>query len=513
MSVLLRLISGTAAAWLQIGVTLITQLILVPMYLSCWDVHTYAMWLAIQALSVMLTSLDLGFQEYIGFEFLKFGKRNQETLSRYLCSGLLIGFAMGMLQLLLVTAALLSGTVATLIGEVYKNSQGELIYRAGLVLLMQSFAWLICGSIGGVLTRAVSAFGHYHRMAWWGVCSALVMNIAPAIAVLNGAGLLLTGSVVAAVRILADIPVYIDMLRLLRKEGISLVRPSLKLGWNIFMKSIFLSVTGLFENLRQQGARLLLTPFTGAAGLAAFSTMRTGANVAMQGLHTITFPLMPELMSFVHKRDQAKMEAAFGTVWMVSIALLAPALVLMQVIVEPLYTTWTRGQIPFNHWFFAIISTTILVYGISQPASAVVKGNNLLRQQLLIAAVTALLAFTVILLLVPPLGITGAGIALLTAEIGANMALLTVAKRWLQKNGLKWAEQPFYIALTSVCMAGVAMGLIVILPQYKWLVFLLSTFLLCCNCWRYWQILPLLSGERARQLFFSLPLLRFLFQK
>jgi len=513
MSVSSRLISGTTASWVQIGITLVTQLTLVPLYLSYWDVTTYGLWLAVLSLSALLTSLDLGFQEYIGFEFLRFGKKNLPELSKYLCSGLIIGIGMGIIQLLLISACLFFGNIGSFLGEESTVKHAQLIHEAGLVLLMQSFAWLICGSIGGILTRALSTFGHYHRMAWWGVFSALLMNVAPAVAVIFGASLLETGLIVAGVRILADIPIYIDMIRLLRKEGIVNTSPSIKLGWNIFIKSILLSVTGLCENLRQQGARLLLTPFTGAAGLAAFSTMRTGTNVAMQGLHTITNPLMPELMLFLHNRDQERSDKAFGTVWIVSISLLTPALVCAQVIVEPLYEAWTRGRIPFNPWLFAALSVSVLVYAIAQPAIAIVRGNNLLNAQLLISGLTATIALTGIFLLVPWLGITGAGVALLLAEIAANIGFRMVARRWLRKNELIWPEQAFYMSATSVGIAAAAMVLIILLPTYKWALLTLSMLLLLWNCWRYWQVLPLLSTSRAKHIIGSLPVVRFLFPR
>ena len=513
MSVSSRLISGTTASWMQIGVTLITQLTLVPLYLSYWDVTTYGLWLAVLALSALLTSLDLGFQEYIGFEFLRFGKKRLPELSKYLCSGLLIGIVMGIIQLLVIAGILFFGNIGALLGEQSAGRQAQLIYDAGIVLLVQSVAWLICGSIGGILTRALATFGYFHRMAWWGVFSALLMNIAPAIAVIAGASLLQTGFIVAGIRIVADIPIYIDMLQLLRKEGITGTTPSLQLGWRILIKSILLSITGLFENLRQQGARLLLTPFTGAAGLAAFSTMRTGTNVAMQGLHTITNPLMPELMLFLHNRDQERSDKAFGTVWIVSISLLAPALVCAQVIVEPLYEAWTRGRIPFNPWLFAALSASILVYAIAQPAIAIVRGNNLLNAQLLISGLTAAIALAGIFLLVPWLGITGAGLGLLLAEIAANIGFRIIAKRWLQHKGLIWPEKPFYRSAISVCIAIAAMGLIILLPDYKWPLLVITMLMLTWNCWRYWQLLPLLSTERAKHMISSLPLFRLLFSR
>src|SRR5690606_38192305 len=105
---------------------------------------------------------------------------------------------------------------------------------------------------------------------------------------------------------------------------IGFITPSFKMGLKDFIYSLALSGKDLLENTRQQGARLILAPLAGAVGLATFSTMRTVANIALQGLGTLTNPLMPELMSFLHKRDQERTEVALGTVWMIVAIVLSP---------------------------------------------------------------------------------------------------------------------------------------------------------------------------------------------
>ena len=102
MSVSSRLISGTVAAWVQIGINLVTQLALVPLYLTYWSVETYGLWLAILSFASILNSLDLGFQEYLGFEFLKIEKANLSKISKYLCSSVFVGIILGIIQVIIM---------------------------------------------------------------------------------------------------------------------------------------------------------------------------------------------------------------------------------------------------------------------------------------------------------------------------------------------------------------------------------------------------------------------------
>lgn len=495
------------------GITLITQVALVPLYLSYWEVKTYGLWLAILSLSGLLSALDLGFQEYLGYEFLRIGKNKPRLLSKHLCSGLLMGVLLGIVQMAIMAGILLSGLIQLFLNGLNHPQNEALLFDSGCVLLMQGAAWLLSTSMGGILTRSLSVFGYYPRMAWWGVFSAFLLNFSPAIVVVMGAGLLQTGITVALVRILADVPIFMDMRRLLRREKITFSRPSLVLGWILFKQSVLLSVSSILENLRQQGARLLVTPFVGTAGLAAFSTMRTGTNVAIQGLHTVTNPLMPELMRFLHTRDQQRCEMAFGTVWVITIAMLTPALICLQAFVAPLYTTWTRGQIPFDPWLFAILSLSVLSYAAAQPAMAVVRGNNLLTPQLTISAGCAALVLLGISLLVPWIGISGAGISLLLAELMANIAYGKIAKKWLYQNGLVWPKQAAALTTAAIGIAAVAMTTMILFPPYKWVLLIASLIACYWNIRRFLMTMPQRAKQITADQFSHIPLIKHLFPK
>ncbi|MCU7547499.1 hypothetical protein OCK74_00155 [Chitinophagaceae bacterium LB-8] len=510
MSTALRVISGSSAAWARIGVTMLSQLALVPLYLSHWTVETYGIWLAVQALANVIYTLDFGHQTFLEFEFLRIGKDNRKQLSNYLSSGVFIGVCLSIFQVLLIIIFLISGMLPSLLGELELVDR-SILYDAGIALLLQGIVWLICTSMIGLFTRALAPFGYYARMSWWGVLNAALSIFAPVVAVVLGADLLITSLVAAGASIACSGFQYLDIFHLFRREQIIIGKPSLKLGWKNLLYSIIISGRNLLENTRQQGVRLILTPLSGAAGLAAFSTMRTGANVALQGMASVSNPLMPELMRFLHQRDQKRIELAFGTVWVVVVVILAPAVVVLQAVIKPLYSIWTRGQIPFNPWLFAMLSQTVLVYALAQPAIAVVKGNNLLKPQLSISAFAAIVVVGGMWVLVPAAGILGAGASLLLAEAIAAAGYKIVASRWMIQAGLSWPRRSFHIVSNSVWIAAGAMGTMICFPQVKCFILIGSLLLLYWNVWRYWQVLPELATERARKIIVTVPIVKKMF--
>ena len=66
MSTAARLISGSAASWVQIAVNMASQIVLVPIYLSYWEAETYGVWLAVQGIMNTLSMFDLWSPEFFG---------------------------------------------------------------------------------------------------------------------------------------------------------------------------------------------------------------------------------------------------------------------------------------------------------------------------------------------------------------------------------------------------------------------------------------------------------------
>lgn len=504
MSTAARLISGSMASWAQIAINIAAQLVLVPIYLSYWDVETYGVWLAIQGIMSALSMLDYGYQTYMGYEFLRLGRVNLLSLTKALWSAVIFGLCIGTVQLLIIAITVYSGALPFLLGETDRANPG-LLTGAAVSLALQGFSWLTVMTIPGLLVRTVAVFGHFPRTAWWSVVYAVLAAVGPLIAVINGADLLMASVVLAICVNAYAVALYIDLFRLLKRERIKFIKPSLALGFANFRLSLPLLGKSILENVRQQGVRLLLAPMAGATGLAAFSTMRTGANVALQGLNTVINPLLPDLMRFLHERDQKRSEAAFATVWIVVVACLAPGIVILQAFIEPLYLFWTKGKIAFNPLLFSTLSLGVLVYAVIQPAMAVVVGNNLTRLQLWFAAIAAICLFTALGILVPLIGILGAGIALLIAEIAAAAGYLKFAKKWLSANDLRWPKTAFMHALISLGIAAVALSGLVWLPQWKWPVLVISLLLFLWNLARYLACLPDVAIESASRIADRLP--------
>lgn len=491
-----RVLSASAASWLRIVVTVVTQITLVPLYLGSWDTPTYGAWLLLQAVWAAVIVIDLAHHDYVGYECLRLGSSQRPAIARAIFSAAPIVVLIALWDVLLVWQLGQSRLIAGWVGD-----DQELLSQWRAALLLQASTWLLTGSFGGLFVRWLTPFGYWPQFAWWGVLHAVMTAVTPAFAVLGGADLLRAMVVLCLANLVYHLIFFYTMARIVRQQGFSAVCPDIGQGLAQAFRALWLVAKSLAEMARQQGSRIILAPLVGVAEMAAFATMRTGANFALQGLNTITGPVMPELMRFLVARDQARTESAFATVWLVLCFVLCPAIVIVQWLAPTLFPLWTHGKIVFDPWLFGMLSLSVAVLALAQPAAAVLLGNNLVRAQFFISIIAAIVAVLGMILLVPRIGVRGAAFALLAAELSSLVALIWVAQRWLRQQGMHWPWRAFGAVAAAVPLTALCMAALELLPASQTFVglgvILVLQGFVAVNYWRY---LPALARLRAASL-------------
>ena len=492
MSAVKRVISGSLALWLRIVVTIISQIIAVPLYLSYWSVETYGMWILIQSIITFLTIFDIAHHNYLGNEFLKLGKKKTDEIGEVLFTGLVTALIVALLIFLTFLMMILSGLISQWAGIEDINNQAFEVS-----LLITSATWILTITYTGIVGRALYPFGYYPLCAWSGVLIALMTTTSSMFAVYFGFDLIGTTIATCIVTLICNSILSAILFRLAKKENLIVKNLNIKLGFSRFFASLGIGAQAGLDILRLQGVRFFLLPLSGMAQMIAFSTMRTGANLAQQGIGTITGPLMPELMGYLTNRDQLRTESAFAVIWLMLCVVLAPAVLIIQLVAPVLFPLWTQGKIDFNPVLFSLLSLGVLVSALAQPPIAVVNGNNLVRQQFIISAISTSITICGIYLMVPIFGITGAALALLIGEIVTLVSYVYVAKEWLFNAELHWPNSAFRNASLSIAVASLGMASIIYFPNYEdyCLVIALAVQMLVIAA--YWSKLPQITRQRA----------------
>jgi len=188
-------------------------------------------------------------------------------------------------------------------------------------------------------------------------------------------------------------------------------------------------------------------------------------------------------------------------IWLVLVAVLIPAVTLLQLLMPALFASWTRGKMEFDPVLFSTLSVGVLVNALSQPPAAVVRGNNLLRAQLSITAVASGLMVAGMFLLIPRFGIHVAGFVLLLAELVSLAGYFWVARGWMHRNQLRWPTTAFLCCIGSVVAAWVGTGIAAEWPGIALGTTIVALMVETALVLAYWRTLPHLVRDRGTRLF------------
>lgn len=481
-----RILSATAASWVRILITLVTQVVMIPIYLSYWSVELFGIWVSIQTLVNVLSTFDRGYNDYLEYEFLKIGSEDRSKISSLLWSGAALVLVISCLEfgvILLLTQYFANSTYT----EIIDLKQASLP-DASLAFLIQWATWA-ASNLVGLFAKVLNAIGYYYRMLWWNVFTSFMSIVALFLSIITGGGIVSASIWVGLITIAILFFQLYDIRLLIISNKLHYQNISIKLGLHSYRTSLILSFRYFLDNFKQQGVRLLVAPLAGITGLASFTTLRTGANVTQQGLLTISNPMLPELMRFVRQRDQHKLEAFFDTIWLILVSVLAPGVVLLQSMMPLLFPIWTKGHIQFEPLLFALLTLCPLIAAYAQPAMAIVTGNNLLRKQLKIAIISGLTIVAGIELIMPIFGIIGAGIGLFLAEVLSAILFIKASQKWLISNKLYPPIKTNIIVLKTLLTTTVSVLLIAVTPTLQWWWTCISLGLLLFYTYEYWAIL------------------------
>jgi O-antigen/teichoic acid export membrane protein len=243
------------------------------------------------------------------------------------------------------------------------------------------------------------------------------------------------------------------------------VKPDWGLGQKNVVRSLAIALGAVLDISRQQGVRIFLGALIGVTPMTAFSTMRTMSNLSLQGIGTITNPVMPEIMRFLREKDVERTNATVGFVWFLAVILLSPVLIAFQWLMPLIFHAWTRGKIEFNPVLFGVFSITLLIFSIARPPMAVLQGNNLLRVQLYMSIGVSAVAVGGIFLFTGRFGVVGAAACLMVAELMGTVIAVWFAWKWLEKSGIGFPWRLFRVSVLSIAVAAATIAAMSWLPR------------------------------------------------
>ena len=338
MSLKRRIIAGMGANAYGQGISIITQLATLPLFLSHWDLTRYGIWLMLTSIPSYFSVADGGIVNAARNEMtIALGSGDESHANRVFQSTLI--FLLAMTGLVLLVLALL------LFGTPLFDSVLESEYKLVLFILVCGIFLSFVNGLSEATFSSVGKYGmgttigHSIRLAEWGG---------------GVVGLLAVGSftgVAGGMLVLRALGVMISIFLGQKYSGVFVwgFRHARMEQFRATIKpALYFLIFPLSGALSIQGFTLLVGSVLGAASVAVFNTYRTLARLIVQATSIFSHSVGPELSRLFGAQQFEQYHHLFRRSQFISVALVILTSVVVALLGPWILQIWTHGRIQYS---------------------------------------------------------------------------------------------------------------------------------------------------------------------
>lgn len=391
--------------------SIIFQLVSVPLCLHFWGRSLYGEWLSVFAAAMIFRTVDGGFINYVGNKLNLLYHNDVVALRRTLASSIIGVTILGIAQISVAVTAIRLGGCNWLFGD----SGARALSTAPAAMLILVCTWVFSGSFIGIVHRLLIPTGLMYQSAWWSMAYQASVFVGIILAASMRLGLVGASAVMAFVQA----GVYISSAFYIRFRLPAflpwLKSPNWRIGIRDLAGSLIFMVSGVLQQIATSGMALFVTGIFGAASLPTFTTVRTVANLWTNVTNTLSSPLLPDIIRY-HTTGQARklLTLVDAHIWLLS-SIVNIGIVATYPLLVVAYRYWTRGQIALDIPLTAALLASVVFSNSVALINVYLAGANDARSVLSLSAVRAAVSLGVAGIS-SSLGIVSAGIGVAAAE-------------------------------------------------------------------------------------------------
>jgi O-antigen/teichoic acid export membrane protein len=418
-----RILSGVAAHGYAQGVTVMTQLASLPIFLTQWDLGRYGQWLILSAIPTYLAISDVGLLSSAGNLMTMHQARGEtEEVNRIFNSS--VAALLGVLPML----GLLAGVLLLTFSFHMDGNQ-----RGALFCLLLSTLLTVAG---GLMDVAYRPFGKYPRSTVLLTTARIVEWLGSIAGVFIGGTLLSAAEGLLIGRALSTVILFSLLRRDIPQLEVSLRQASGPRIRELFRGGVGFLSFPLGNVVTLQGMTLGVGAQLGDNAVAVFNSIRTLTRVLAQISMLTGRSLAPEVsLLYGAGEERAAIALTSRVLWKV-----VPITIAGAVILTPLGPTilrlWSRGKLSMDFPVYALLLSTAVASSLWQIKSVPLTATNRHSRLAIVYAVVSALA-----VLAAYLGSRHFG---LTAAAGASLLidLTMIAATSMLMRRLKRAPEP-----------------------------------------------------------------------
>jgi len=370
MSVYRSIVKNFAANTFGLGVNFLSQIAMVPLFITFWGIDRYADWILISALSSFFAMTDMGLNRASNNEFvIKYNQKDYDTCSKLQTNAFLFILSVfGVFILISLLISYLWGFKGMLGVEHF--SEKETSY-AFLLLMFEVFA-IMYGRVYHGIFRATSR-------------THIVIVVDNFIRV--GELVILFCGIYFKLDILTMLAFYVlpSLAGILFKHfysksifasGLSIKNFDIKVLKSLAKPSLAFMFFPLGQAISSQGLVFVISTLLGGTVLVAFTTTRTLVNFLRQLMNMLSTSINPEICSAYGRKDYKTIFNIYNRSLVITFVTTVVCIIFLLITGKYIYQEWTKHAITFNYTFFAGMLFVLLISCLSGLSSVIPLSTN-----------------------------------------------------------------------------------------------------------------------------------------
>ena len=481
-----RLLAGFGLSGVIIVVTLIAQILLVPILLTQWGDVVYGEWLTLTNLASSLSIMNLGVQSYVcNLLISSYVKNETEKGTQLLQSALLLYIPFAGISLLAVIAF---GFSPALLSWMKVNQIPGL--HGHLILVV--YGSLATYSIfGGLLLSLFQVTRQMPRQLAYGLLERVIILYSPMLVVLFG-GQPLHAAITTVV--LFCVLIIFEMRDVWRRSpfSIGLSKANWRLSRSFIKPGLTFFAVSLAALMVSTGITLILANQAGGQAVALFATTLLMVNFVRTLVNQGMNVLWPEITGAAALQDDpARLSRWYLLILKTVSAFMLACAVGISLLGRDVLNFWTRGEISVDPLLILLLAIYLAVHAPVLVSSvfglSLNRQADLLKVQLTASVITLGLGG----IFVATYSVKGAAMALIFGQVIIVFWMLRLACRWVGASWSDFSSVTFprllvgflLFLLISIVISTTSMGLFGrIISSFGLVIFIVVMF------WQYWLI-------------------------
>jgi O-antigen/teichoic acid export membrane protein len=448
-----RVSRGIGALSLGVLVNILSQVI-VPIALYVWGKFRFGEWLLLAGLVQFLKVTDLGVQTYVGNKLCaSFAGGDRNEFRRVLHSTLRVQLPICFVVLAavsLATALLPAGRILGL------HTIGGGALFAVIVLLS---AELLLGVPMGVIASVYRATGYLARAA---ILSAgqqfgiLVLTVA--LISVNSSFVSIAVAQVAMGLAMAGL-IFFDLHRLQPWLGLRPTHGSWQEGLKMVGPGLFFLLIPMSDYIATQFTLMVTQRSLAGGEVSRLATHRMIVNFGVMISSLVTTAVWPELTAMHALGKRQSLVRVHRTLAKLNLWLVGGLILAFLPLISVLYPLWTARKLTLDFWTLGFLMARLLLWTVWSAGGTVLYASNRHYWPSVVLLLDALLTGALAVYLVPVLGIRGAALATLLADVGVCAWLMPwLTTREIGEDFVAFAGMSLYAAFALLVPTAISLA-------------------------------------------------------